>query len=317
MSALKDSQPEGEKYVLQSVIRKVLRTFATSPVKFDIASCRTSGVIAAPPESSAGAAQPLNAGVNILYDVNTGSLSVIPPDLSIKRPVMQPQNLTIDRMSELRPPLSLLSLSASFSALTLTWMPAPFSSSSSSIDRSQLLGGQISPPPGEALLPPPAVDCLISSLEDPNTAVRHEPFPGSEYPSSLPACATVWLVLSAGPSGAPDWVGCQDLYDTARGITYLCISHSLVRPFRSDDSPIRRIKSDETSSPRYAQVLGVRRSAVFRWKPGIRITASSYSALRQGRMSGVVSSPFSACRSRVDLDYCSSPLQLDDYTFVI
>ena len=149
---------------------------------------------------------------------------------------------------------------------------------------------------------------VLEGADTPNTVGRCEPFPGSEYPSSLPACATVRLVLSAGPSGASDWVGCQDLYDTAGGITYLCISHSLVRPFRSGDSPIRRIRRYETSPPRYAQVIGIRRSAVFRWKPGIRITAFSYSALRQSRMSGVVPSPFSACRSRVDLCYCSSPL---------
>ena len=107
-------------------------------------------------------------------------------------------------------------------------------------------------------------------MDTPRTVGRCEPFPGSEYPSSLPACATVWLVLSAGPSGASDWVGCQDLYYTAGGITYLCIGHCLVRPFRSDDSPIRRIRRNETS---YTQVIGVRRSAVLRWKPGIRITA--------------------------------------------
>ena len=65
--------------------------------------------------------------------------------------------------------------------------------------------------------------------------VRCEPFPGSDCPSPLPACATVRLVLSAGPSGASDWVGSQDLYHAAGGITYLCIGHSLVRPFCSDD----------------------------------------------------------------------------------
>ena len=50
---------------------------------------------------------------------------------------------------------------------------------------------------------------------------------------------------------------------------------------------------------------------MFRWKPGIRIATSSYSALRQRRMSGVVPSPILACRSRLDLDYCSCPLELD------
>ena len=207
----------------------------------------------------------------------------------------------------------LCSLSAS-SALTLPRNLGTFSSSSLSLDRYPPLLGNALPLAGGALLPPPADDCLFPGVDVPNTVGRCEPFPGSEYPSSLPACATVRAVLSAGPSGAPDWVGCQDLYDTARGITYLCISHSLVRPFRSDDSSIRRIRRDETSSPRYAQILGFRRSAVSRWKPGIRSTASSYSVLRQRRMSGVVPSPVSACRSHVDLDYCSSPLQLDDCT---
>ena len=158
---------------------------------------------------------------------------------------------------------------------------------------------------------PPVDDCVVSDVDVPNTAVRCERFPGSEYPSSLPACATVRAVLSAGPSGAPDWVGFQDLYDTARGI----IDHCECLTFRRDEFPIRGTKRDDTSSPCYAQILGVRRSAVFRWKPGIRIAASSYSALRQCRMSGVVPSPVLACRSRLDLDYCSCPLQLDGYPY--
>ena len=54
----------------------------------------------------------------------------------------------------------------------------------------------------------------------------------------------------------------------------------------------------------------VQRSAVFRWKPGIRIAASSYSALRHRRMSGVVPSPVSAFRSRSDDEYCSEVISL-------
>ena len=69
------------------------------------------------------------------------------------------------------------------------------------------------------------------------------------------------------------------------------------------------------SSPCSAQILGVRRSAVFRWKPGITIAAYSYSALRQRRMSGVVPSPVLAYRSRLDSDYCSCPLELDGYPY--
>ena len=197
------------------------------------------------------------------------------------------------RTPESRQPSLLCSLSASSSVRMLPRKLPEFSSPSFSIDRFQPLRGNSSPPTGKARLPPPAVDCLVSSLEDPNIAVRHEPCPGSESPCDLPAYATVQAVPSAGPSGAPDWVGCQDLYDTARGITYLCISHSLVRPFRSDDSPFRRIRSDETSSLRYAQVLRVRRSAVFRWKPGLHIVAASYSG------------PGSVCCSHSDYVCCS------------
>ena len=109
---------------------------------------------------------------------------------------------------------------------------------------------------------------------------------------------------------------------SARGITYLCISHCL-RPFRSDDSPIRRIGRYETCHPRYAQVIGVRRSAVFQWKPGIGIAASSYSPLRRR---GILSAPPSVSpvqprhtcsRPRVEVGHSYSPLQLDDYTVVI
>ena len=120
-----------------------------------------------------------------------------------------------------------------------------------------------------------------------------------------------------------DWVGNQDVYG---GIIYLWIGHSLVRPFRLDDSPIRRIWRYDTNPPRYAQVSRVRRSAAYRWKPGIGIAASSCSALRRHGMSecrsvsilsappgSIVVQPRHTCsRSRIDVGY--SPLQHDDYT---
>ena len=58
------------------------------------------------------------------------------------------------------------------------------------------------------------------------------------------------------------------------------------------------------------QILGVRRSAVYRWKPGIRIAAASNSVPGQRRMSGVVPSPVSACRSCLDFEYCSGRIKL-------
>ena len=53
------------------------------------------------------------------------------------------------------------------------------------------------------------------------------------------------------------------------------------------------------------QIIGVRRSAVYRWKPGIRIAAVSYSVPGQRRMSGVVPAPVSACCSCLDYECCS------------
>ena len=161
------------------------------------------------------------------------------------------------------------------------------------------------------------------------------------------------LVLSAGPSGASDWVGSPDLYHTAREIIYLCIDHSLVRPICSDDSLIRRSRRYESNPPRYAQVSGVRRSAAYRWKPGIGITASSCSALcwcgmlecrsgwthrlfwfRQhwatlcvchkslcilGAPPGImVVQPSHTCsRARIDVSYCCSPMQHNDCTVTV
>ena len=159
-------------------------------------------------------------------------------------------------------------------------------------------------------MPPPADDCLAPGLDDPNTAVQFEPFPGSQYPSSLPACETVRAVLSAGPSGASDWVGFQDLYDTARGIIDLCECPIFVRPLRCDDFPIGGTKRDDTSTPRYVQILGVRRSAVYRWKPGIWFAAASYSVPGRRRVSGVAPAPVSPCRSRSDNEYCSGGISL-------
>ena len=95
----------------------------------------------------------------------------------------------------------------------------------------------------------------------------------------------VRLLLSAGPSGASDWVGNQDVCDTAGGITSLWIGRRLVGPFRSDDSPIIRIRRYDTNQPRYVQVIGLKRSAAYQWKPGIRIAASSCSAIRRHGMS--------------------------------
>ena len=298
----------------EGISEKVSGAISTSAFLLDVTVMSSSGVIVFPSDVPAGQPQPLTTGVSCTDTSIVATPFVVPPSPDIEQPCRQLQDSPMCRTPDLRQPWLLWNLSAIYSAHT---PPQKLPESSR--------------PTGDALLPPLADDCLCPSVDTPDTVGRCEPFPGSEYPSSLPACATVRLVLSAGPSGASDWVGSQDLYHTAGGITSLCIVRSLVRPFCSDDSPTRSIRRYESNPPRYAQVSGVRRSAAYRWKPGIGITASSCSALRwrgmsEGRSVSILSAPpgiivvqlrHTCSRSRMDVGYCYSPLQLDDYTVVI
>ena len=180
----------------------VFRTVSASAFLLDMTVMSDSGVIVSPSDVPVGQIQPLTA---VVSGMDAGS-TVTPPD--IEQPCKQLHDFLTCQTPESRQSSFWLSLSASSSALTLPRNPAKFSSSSFSLNRYPPLRGNKSPLAGGALLPPLADDCLCLGLDDPNTAGRCEPFPGSEYPSSLPACATVRAVLSAGHSGAPDWVGC-------------------------------------------------------------------------------------------------------------
>ena len=253
-------------------------------------------MITTPPEGLAREVLPLTTGVDILHGVNTGTPFVVPPALDMERPVMQLHDFLTYRTSESCQSSLLLSLSASSSALTLPRNPAKFSSSSFSLDLFQPLRGKTSPPTGEALLPPPADDCLVPGLDDPNTAVWCEPFLGSESPSSLPACATVRAVLSAGPSGAPDWVGFQDLYDTARGIFDLCNARG------PGGGRVRTVWTAES----FMQVSTCTQQIA----PGLWIAAASYSGPGHCRMSGVAPALVLACCSRSDYEYCARGISL-------
>ena len=243
----------------------IFRTVSTSPLLFNMTDMSSSGVIVSASDVPVGQIQPLTAVVSSTDADSTVTLFVVPPPPDIERPVMKLHDFLTHRTPETCLSSLLISLSASSSTLMLPRNPAKFSSSSFSLDRLQPLRERISHPMGEALLPPPADDCLIPCLDDPNTAVRCETFPGSEYPASLPACATFRAVLSAGPADASDWVGYQDLYDAAGGIIDLCSAH---------DPGEGRVIAVRTAGLS-VQILGVRRSAVFRWKPGIRIATSS------------------------------------------
>ena len=156
----------------------VLRIVSTSPLMFDMTVMRTSGVIATPPEVPVGKILPRTTVANITHAVSMGTPFVVPPTLGIELPAMQLHDFLTYRTSESCQSFSLLSLSASSSALTLPRNSARFSSSSFSLDRFQPLRGNTSPPAGEALLPPPADDCVVSGLDDPNTAMRCDCFRG-------------------------------------------------------------------------------------------------------------------------------------------
>ena len=213
---------------------------------------------------------------------------VVPPPPNIERLVMQAaQDFSNCRLTKSREFLSSFRLSASSPAPMLPRDSAKDLSPFLSLGRVLPLRWNKSPLAGEALLQPPADNCVVSGVDVPNTAGRCELFPGSDSLCSLPACATVRSVPSAGPSGASDWVGFQDLYDSAGGIIDLC---------NARDPGGGRVITVRTAES-CVQILEVRRSAVFRWKPGIRIAASSYSALRHHMMSGVIPSPVSVCRS--------------------
>ena len=204
-------------------------------------------VIVSPSDVPVGQPQPLTTGVSCTDTGIVATPFVVPPSPDIEQPCRQLQDSPMSRTPESRQPWLLWNLSAiSFNRIFFLRNPESsahtppqnlleLSSSSSSIDRFRPLCRESSRPTGDTLLP--ADDCLCPGVDTPDTVGRCEPFPGSECPSPLPACATVLLVLvlSAGPSGASDWVGSQDLYHAAEGITYLCIDHSLVRPFCSDD----------------------------------------------------------------------------------
>ena len=263
----------------------VLRTVSTEPLMFNMTVMRTSGAIATPPEAPFRNVLPLATVVSIMDAVSTVTPFVVPTPPDIDRPVMQAQDFSNCRLMKSGEFLSSSRLSASSPA---TMLPRDSAKDSS-------LRGDTSPPAEEALLQTPAADSVVSGVDVSNSAGPCELFPGSESLCSLPACATFRSILSAGPSDASDWVGFQDLYDTAGGIIDLCNSRD------PGGGRVIIVRTAESS----VQILGVRRSAVFRWKPGIRIAAASYSALHHRRMSGVVLSPVSACRSRLDLDYCS------------
>ena len=134
-----------------------------------------------------------------------------------------------------------------------------------------------------------------SVLGDPITYARCEQFPGSESPFSLPVCVAVRIGRSAGPSSTSYCVGFGDLHSANGGVLDCCPSYGLRRG---------QVISDWTTVMP-VPILGVRRSAVYRWKPGIWFPASSSSFSGVRGSSGVGPDPVSSCLSCMNCRCCS------------
>ena len=187
--------------IQEGISEKVSGKVFASPLLLDMTVMSSSGVIVSPSDVPVGKILLLTTVVSTIDAVSMVTPFVVPPPPDIERPVMQAQDFSNCRLTKSREFLSSFRLSASSPAPMLLRDSAQDSALFFSLDRVPPLRGNKSPPAGEALLQPPADDCVVSDVDVPNTAGRCELFPGSESLCSLPACATVRSVLSAGPSG--------------------------------------------------------------------------------------------------------------------
>ena len=159
MSALRDSQPDGENYVLQSAIQtgkseNIFRTVSTSPLVFNMTVMRRSGAIRLSPDVPVGQLQPLTTVVSCTDAGITVTPFVVPPP-DIEQPCRQLQDFLTCRTPESRQPSLLCSLSAVSSAHTLPQKLREVSSFLFLTHRFQPLRRESSHPTGDALLPPP------------------------------------------------------------------------------------------------------------------------------------------------------------------
>ena len=219
----------------EGISKMISGAISTSAVLLDVTVRSSSGVIVSPSDVPVEQLQSLIMGVS---GTDTGigvTPFAVPPSPDIEQQCIQLLDPPACGLPESRQPWLFWKLSAisvkrtvflrsTESSVHTPPRRLPKSSSSSSIDRFRPLLRESSPP---------ADDCLCPVIDTPDSVGHCEPFPGSEYPIYSPACETVRLVLSAGPSGVSDWVSGRDLCNTAGGIIYLCIDQSLVRPICS------------------------------------------------------------------------------------
>ena len=180
---------------------------STSAVLLVVTVMSSSGVIISLSDVPVGQPQTLTTGVICSDTVATPF--VVAPSPDIEQPCIQLQDSPTYGLPESRQPWLLWNLSA-ISVKLIVFLQSTessthtpprrlpdSSSSSSSIDHFRPLLRGSSHLTGDALLPPPADDCLCPVVDAPYTVGCCKPFPGSGYLSSLPECSMVRLVLSA------------------------------------------------------------------------------------------------------------------------
>ena len=137
MSALRNSQPEVENYVLQSAIRtgkseNIFRTVSTSTLVFNMTVMRRAGAIRISPDVPVGQIQPLTTVVSCTDAGIMVTPFVVPPSTDTEQPCGQLQDFLTYRTPESRQPYSLCSLPAvssvrcrSFRRLCFRFQPLP------------------------------------------------------------------------------------------------------------------------------------------------------------------------------------------------
>ena len=188
--------------IREGMSERVSGTISTSAFLLDVTVISSSGVIVSPSDVPVGQPQPLATGVSC---TDTGIMAtpfIVPPSPDIEQPCRQLQDSPMCRMPESRQPWLLWNLSAIcfnrmfFLRSTESSAHKPprkqpeTSSSSSSIDCFRPLCRESSRPTGDALLPPPADDCLCSSVDTPDSVGHREPFqdPGLSVGEILDFC---------------------------------------------------------------------------------------------------------------------------------
>ena len=284
---------------------KISRTISTTPLTLDLTVVCTSGVKVPPPGVSTQFVLPPATVASTLSAIGTITPVVAAPAPVVEQPGIHARELPKLQLPESPELLPSFGLSSSSPSPTLPWGAAedsslPFSPNRVQAGHSQDVPdegglfnvsplspglffrpprGSKSPPTAGVLLPTTLDDFDDSILGDPITYAQCEQFPGSESPLSLPVYA--WPSGSVFLLDPTDCVGFGNLLSAGGGDLDRCPSDGLGG---------RQVIGDRTAELS-VPVLGVRRPAVFTWKSGIWITASSPSVSGARWRSGVGPAP--------------------------